>query len=68
VIQPMRKYKVELAWSATDTIEKWDIIMKWCVEHFGLPGGRWISTSSIHQTVFRFKNLRDASLFSLKWS
>ena len=64
----MRKYKVELAWSATDTIEKWDTIMKWCVEHFGLPGNRWISTSSIHQTVFRFQNLRDASLFSLKWS
>ena len=64
----MRKHKVVLAWRDTDTIEKWDNIMKWCVENFGLPGSRWISTSSIHQTVFTFKDLRDASLFSLKWS
>lgn len=64
----MRKYKVELPWCNTDTLEKWDNIMEWCLENFGLPGNRWISTSSIHQTVFSFKYLRDASHFSLKWS
>jgi hypothetical protein len=67
LIPHIPKYKVTLAWRASDTTEAWDNIMHWCIEHFGLPGCRWISASSLHETVFTFEDIEDASFFSMRW-
>ena len=49
-------------------------MVRWCEQNFGLggyfpePNQRWRWDSMFGSTFFYFKDERDATLFSLKWS
>ena len=65
--QPTQEYRITRSWSADDTTANWDELVSWCIEHFGLPGARWLSSTTMHHTVFIFYDIKDASLFTLRW-
>ena len=66
--QTSQEYRVTRPWRPQDTNLVWEKMIFWCIENFGLPGKRWNSATSMHETEFIFYDIADASLFSLKWS
>lgn len=45
----------------------WVDAAAWCVETFGLPGGKYETNMSDVGMIYKFKNPDDALLFLLKW-
>ena len=52
----------------TGTIAAWDNVCVYALEHFGLPGQRYITDISEHRMIWSFKDPRDALMFKLRWS
>lgn len=46
----------------------WDEIFIWCVEQYGPPGKRFMTTANTDHMDFMFEDERDAVLFTLRWS
>ncbi len=45
----------------------WADAAAWCVENFGLPGGKYETNMSDDGMIYKFNNADDALLFLLKW-
>jgi hypothetical protein len=48
-----------------DTINSWNDICAWAVEHYGLPGDKFITHPTEDYMDFMFRNEEDAIHFSL---
>jgi len=59
------QYTVRIPWKLSDTVSSWDDTCVWAIEHFGLPGDRFITHPTEEFMDFMFKNREDAVYFSL---
>jgi hypothetical protein len=50
------------------TISRWDNVCIYAIEHYGLPGCRYITDISADRMIWSFKDPRDALMFKLRWS
>jgi hypothetical protein len=50
------------------TITHWDDVCIYAIEHFGLPGDKYITDISADSMTWLFKSQQDALLFKLRWS
>ena len=46
----------------------WDEICHYAIEHYGLPGTRYVTDISETRMVWSFRDPRDALMFKLRWS
>ena len=60
---------VRIAWGREfDNNEKWNDVCAWAVEHFGLPGDRFLSRPNPAYMDFVFKSNKDALIMALMWN
>lgn len=59
-------YTVKISWRLGDDINRWDKICADCVESYGLPGDKYITSASAKNMSFYFKDEKDALWFRLK--
>lgn len=57
-------YSVRITW---DQEPNWNEICAWALEHFGLPGHRFITEPSEDYLQFHFNNNQDQLLFVTAW-
>jgi|LakMenEpi03Aug12_release.lakeMendotaPanAssembly.Ray.scaffolds.fasta_scaffold66902_8 hypothetical protein len=58
-------YTIRIPWRMDDTINSWNDICAWAVEHYGLPGDKFITHPTEDYMDFMFRNEEDAIHFSL---
>jgi hypothetical protein len=46
----------------------WDNVCIYAIEHYGLPGSRYITDISADRMVWSFRDPQDALMFKLRWS
>jgi hypothetical protein len=61
------RYAVKHTWDTNPTTSRWNEVCIWVVEHFGLPGGRYITDLSGDYMVWYFENEQDQLLMTLAW-
>jgi hypothetical protein len=59
-------YTVKISWRLGDDVNRWDKICADCVESYGLPGDKFITSVSAENMSFYFKDEKDALWFRLK--
>ena len=50
------------------SIPEWDTISIYAIEHFGLPGNRYVVDMNMDRMIWYFRDSRDALMFKLRWS
>jgi hypothetical protein len=62
-------YPVTVQWGrGADTMDYWDNLSIYSIEHFGLPGDRYITDISANDMTWLFKSEADALIFRLRFS
>lgn len=59
-------YAVKISWRKGDEINRWDKVCADCVETYGLPGDKYITSAYADYMTFFFKDRSDAMWFRLK--
>jgi hypothetical protein len=59
--------KVRIPWRKGDTVNNWDEVCIWAMDHFGLPGYKFTTHLTEECMDFYFMDERDAVLFELRW-
>jgi hypothetical protein len=49
-------------------VTAWDDVCIYAIEHYGLPGEKYITDISVDRMVWSFKDPKDALMFKLRWS
>ena len=57
-------YQVKITWERDP---HWGEICAWALEHFGLPGGRFVTNPTRDYLQFNFVDNRDRLLFVTAW-
>lgn len=60
-------YSVRLNWESNPHMVYWSEICAWTVEHFGLPGSRYLTHITQDYMIWDFVDDRDQLLFILAW-
>jgi hypothetical protein len=47
--------------------EYWEEIIQWCLEQYGVPGKRFMTTATSDYMDFIFEDEKDAVIFTLRW-
>jgi hypothetical protein len=58
------QYPVKITWKRSP---KWNQICAWGIEHFGLPGSRYITHADETCMTWQFSSQQDQLLFALAW-
>ena len=45
----------------------WNDVIHWCLNQYGIPGKRFMTTANNNYMDFIFEDERDAVLFTLRW-
>ncbi len=61
------EYPVTLVWNLNPSMQRWDKICVWAVEHFGLPGHRYRTEISTEHMTWFFGTQQDQLIFTLAW-
>ena len=61
-------HEIHIPWKAGDSITGWSDLCASVVEHFGLPGDRFITEVCIDWMKFQFYNEKDAFLCKIMLS
>jgi hypothetical protein len=67
VTDPEYTHPVTLLWGKRSTNSKWDQVSIWALEHFGLPGNRYVTDISVDQMTWYFRNPQDQLLMITAW-
>lgn len=59
-------YRVHVPWEEQEVIW-WDEICVWAIEHFGLPGDKYITALTENYMDFVFADQRDAFIMRVAW-
>lgn len=63
------KYPVTIKWGdGADTMDYWDNLSIYSIEHFGLPGDRYVTDITADYMTWTFKSEHDALIFRLRFS
>jgi hypothetical protein len=46
----------------------WNEVCAWAIEHYGLPGDRFVTHANVENMEFEFANSKDALLMCLRWN
>ena len=66
---PKFKHKATVYWGdGARTMDFWDTISIYTIEHFGLPGERYITDITADWMTWMFKSEADALIFRLRFS
>ena len=49
-------------------VSAWDDVCIYAIEHYGLPGDRFITDISADRMIWSFRDPKDALMFKLRWS
>jgi hypothetical protein len=60
-------YPVTLLWNCRPSMEQWNEITAWTVEHFGLPGTRYRTEIATEYMTWFFETQQDQLIFTLAW-
>lgn len=60
-------HPVTLDWSRRPTMEAWNEICAWTIEHFGLPGIRYQTEVSIERMTWYFRDASDKLIMTVAW-
>ena len=61
-------HPVTILWGAgAENETQWNDISIWCIETFGLPGGRYITDISTEHMTWFFHQAKDAVFMTLKF-
>lgn len=60
-------YPVTLDWAKRPTMEAWNEICAWSIEHFGLPGIRYQTEVSTERMTWYFQDQRDQLVMIVAW-
>jgi len=60
-------YPVTLDWTRRPSMEAWNEINAWTIEHFGLPGIRYRTEVSTERMTWYFETEQDKLLFVVAW-
>ena len=50
------------------SLQDWDDVCVYAIEHFGLPGTKYVTEITADYMVWSFKDPKDALMFKLRWS
>ena len=65
---PEYRNHVTVKWGAgADTMEYWDRLSIYSIEHFGLPGDRYVTDITANFMTWSFKSEADALIFRLRF-
>lgn len=65
---PGYPHQVRIDWGVgADTVDAWDDIAIWVIEHFGLPGDSYITDLAPDWMAWSFRDARDAFLMRLRF-
>ena len=57
-------YVTRITWSR---VPKWNEMCAWAIEHFGLPGNRYITHATEDYMEWMFDSIEDQLFFTLAW-
>lgn len=57
--------RIDWGWRM-DQLDQWDDVAVWGVEHFGLPGDRYVTDVNVNDMTWWFKTEQDRLLFVLR--
>ena len=60
--------RVRIPWRTGQGEEWWNVTCAWAIEHFGLPGDRYMTHPTEDFMDFVFRDDKDAAFFKLRWS
>jgi len=60
-------YPVTLDWAKRPTMETWNEICAWTIEHFGLPGIRYQTEVSTERMTWYFQDAQDQLIMTVAW-
>jgi hypothetical protein len=63
------KYPVTIQWGrGADTMDYWDNLSIYSIEHFGLPGDRYVTDITADHMTWTFRSEHDALIIRLRFS
>ena len=60
-------YPVTLDWAHRPDSARWDEICIWVIDHFGLPGIKYVTEISAERMTWYFETIEDKLLFVVAW-
>lgn len=60
-------YPVTLDWARRPSMERWNEICAWTVEHFGLPGIRYQTEVDVARMTWYFQSPQDQLIMTVAW-
>lgn len=60
-------YSVTLDWAKRPSMEKWNEICAWTIEHFGLPGIRYQTEVGTERMTWYFEDQQDQLIMTVAW-
>ncbi len=60
-------YPATLDWAQRPSMEAWNEICAWTIEHFGLPGIKYRTEVSTERMIWFFEREEDRLLFVVAW-
>lgn len=60
-------FPVTLDWARRPSMEQWNLICAWSVDHFGLPGIRYQTEVDTARMTWYFADERDQLIMTLAW-
>lgn len=60
-------YPVTLDWVRRPSMERWNEICAWCIEHFGLPGIRYQTEVGPARMTWYFQSPQDQLMMTVAW-
>ena len=60
-------YPVTLDWAQRPSMEKWNEICAWTIEHFGLPGIRYQTEVGTERMTWYFQDEQDRLVMIIAW-
>jgi hypothetical protein len=60
-------YPVTLNWVTNSSMDRWDKVCIWVIDHFGLPGDRYTTEINENWLRWNFKSKQDQLMFVIAW-
>lgn len=66
-MQNQYQYPVTLDWDQRPSMQAWNEICAWTIEHFGLPGHRYTTEVGTERMTWYFASQQDQLTMTVAW-